>query len=593
MISTRTSEMKFLKLNDFVFIKKSLRYLKPYKIRFILLLSSVIFLILLSTIQPLIWGKLLANILSKRENLAIIGLFIVIALAQALSTFLQSYLSSRISNCIIRDLRKEMYCKILNLPIKAFDDIKLGEFLSRLNNDIGAVSILLTQYIINILINVLRVLTVGVTILVLNRVLALIIVISFPFSFFIFRISGKMLRKNNQITLKLNDKFYSNIQQSLLGIREITSLGIINNRLQSFKALVDSLMMQNIKMTLIGASAQLLGNVVTLMSQTLLIGVGAYYIYIGTLKIEYFVAFISYFGQFSGSLLELFNTNVSIQQALVSLERVFDLIDNNLGYRIKSFGIKQLNRIDSITFNNVDFEYSPEKRVLNKINFHLPRNSMTAIVGRNGCGKSTVFNLLLRFYDPIMGKVLINNIDISELDNPSSLISILRQEPQLFNMTIKENLELGMAYVNEEDMYNACKTTNIHDYIMSLPNKYDTIINENSVNLSIGQKQRIALARILLKETPILLFDEPTTALDKESEYIISNIIKKMAKDHIVVVISHNLSTIIESDQIFVMDKGQIIGQGTHDYLINNNTIYQLFNEKELPKTVSIGQAVI
>lgn len=551
-------------------------------------------IILISITQPLIWGRLLSNIFERKGFIPILELLIGVALAQTLSTYIQSYISAKISNGVIRDLREDLYSSILNLPIKAFDEIKLGEIFSRLNNDIGAFSTLLTQNSVNTIVNVIKVVAIGITIFVLNGTLALIVVFSFPFSFLIFQITGKILRRNNQVMQKLNDHFFSDIQQSLFGIREITSLGIKNDRLLSFNTIVDSIKMQNIKMALIGSSTQVLSSIVTLVSQILVIGVGAYDVYKGVLSVAHFIAFISYANQFSAALLELCGVNVIIQQALVSLERIFDLMNNNLGYHVKSFGTKSISQIEKITFENVEFEYSLGKRVLNGINFSVLKNSMTAIVGRNGSGKSTILDLLLRFYDPVKGKILINGIGISDLneENITSLISIIRQEPQLFNMSIKENLQLGTMDISEQDIHNACKATDIHDYIMCLPKRYDTIICENSINFSIGQRQRIVFARTLLRKTPIILLDEPTSALDNESLHVISKVIKDLARNRIVIVIAHRLSTIIDSDNIIVLNEGEIIGQGTHDSLLLKNTVYYSLYEKELQKIDTTKEAI-
>ena len=254
---------------------------------------------------------------------------------------------------------------------------------------------------------------------------------------------------------------------------------------------------------------------------------GIYFVSKEKLSIQYFIAFISYSGQFSSSLMMITQFNSQIQQVLVSLERIFGLIDNS-DFPAELFGDKEVEKLKgNIEFKDVSFSYDKDMEILKGISFKISNNKFTAIVGKNGSGKTTIFNLLLGLYKVTSGEILIDGININDLNEKSirNNISVVNQQQFLFNMSIKENLKLAAPNASVEEMEEACKIVSIHDYIMSLEEKYDTTIDENSSNLSGGQKQRLALAMCILRNTPIILLDEPTSALDNESENVVNTAI--------------------------------------------------------------------
>ncbi|WP_415294169.1 ABC transporter ATP-binding protein, partial [Clostridium perfringens] len=269
-----------------------------------------------------------------------------------------------------------------------------------------------------------------------------------------------------------------------------------------------------------------------------------------------------------------------LQQVFVSMERIFDLMDN-LSYEKQIFGDIDISKVEgNIAFENVCFKYN-ENDIIKNATFNIRANSKIAIVGDSGSGKTTIFNLLLRFYDISSGKITIDNIDISDF-NENSLrnnISIVRQEPFMLNLTIKENLLMVNNKASDNELINACRQANIHDYIMSLPEQYNTVISGNSANISGGQKQRLSIARAILKNSKIILFDEVTSGLDNISQRFIQDSIDNMSENHTVIVIAHRLSTIINSDLIIVIENGEIIGCGKHNKLIKENSKYrELYN---------------
>jgi ATP-binding cassette subfamily B protein len=238
-----------------------------------------------------------------------------------------------------------------------------------------------------------------------------------------------------------------------------------------------------------------------------------------------------------------------------------------------------------IVFENVSFRYrEEEKNTLNGLNLTIPPHKKIAIVGRSGNGKSTIFNLLLRYFDPTSGRITLDDVNLNLLteDTLRNSISIIRQTPFLFNLSIIDNFKLVKDDVSLAKVREVCKSAYIDDYIMSLPDKYDTIIGEGGINLSGGQKQRIAIARTILLNTKVILFDEATSALDNESQEYIKKTIDNLVKDHTIIIVAHRLSTIIDADIINVIDKGKLVASGTHNYLLKNCSVYQnLYNIKE------------
>ena len=271
------------------------------------------------------------------------------------------------------------------------------------------------------------------------------------------------------------------------------------------------------------------------------------------------------------------------QKVLVAIKRINELILNKL-YQDEQYGnYKNRNFKGNITFKDVTFGYDKDNIVLNNFNMYIPTNKKVAIVGPSGQGKTTIFNLLTRVFDPIKGNIYIDDIDLIDLseDNLRSIISIIRQDPFLFNKTIKENLLIVNPKLTNKEMIEYCKKAKIHDYIMTLKDGYDTLLGEGGVNLSGGQKQRIAIARALIKQSKIILFDEATSALDNNSQDHIKRTIDELSKDHTVVIVAHRLTTIDDADFINVINEGRVVATGTKDELLDKCDIFQMLYNSE------------
>lgn len=581
---------------DIILIKRAIQYIKPYKIRFIFAFLTILLGIITDIIQPLLWAKLIVNLFGNNFPKVIdnILLITIVFLVNSLAGFMRLYLTSFLSQQIIFDLKKDIYNRILNLPIKAFDKMRTGDFMSRLEGDVGGVADIITNQLINTIVEILRVIIVGIVIFNVNIYLALLVLICFPVTYVIYHKFGVKIRKENEKLFELNDNYFSHIHQTISGIREIKSLGANIISFRNFLELSTSLKVKALKINIISGVSQMISQIVNFSSEILVMLAGGYFVYKGTLTMENFIAFTSYSGQFSNSLMSVTRINASIQQVLTSLERIFGLLDN-LNYDIEPIGKQKLKEVNgSIVFKNVSFQYNEENQVLKNINLNISANKKIAIVGQSGSGKTTLFNLLLRFYRPTKGIITIDGIPLFDIDETSlrENLAMVHQEPYFMTLSIKENLKLASPEATDKDLIEACKTAYIHDFINSLPDKYDTVLGENGITISGGQKQRLAIARALLRTAKIILFDEATSALDNESQIKIKEAIDQIAAKHTVLIIAHRLVTVLEADEIIVMSNGQVVGFGNHNSLIKNNEIYQKLYKSEIATITSIPKVV-
>lgn len=581
---------KLLKENDTLLIKRIFKYLKRYKIKYLMVLLCTILGIIFGLLQPLIWAKLLTNLFSRDYSQLIIitGYFVILFFSQSIFDFFKLYLFSFLNENLVYDLKKDIYDKILNLPIRAFDEISVGEIFYRVNSDTMAVANIITNQFISTITEVFRILIIGFAVFSISIPLSIIVIFSSPLSLYIFLVFGKKIRGENKALASISDCYSNNLQQSILGIREIRSLGIKDNRIKLLLFFEEKIRSKKIKISVMNSLSQTLAQGNYFISQVVLIAVGGFLLSKGMIKIEYFIAFMSYSNQFSMSLLNIARVNSYIQQILTSLERIFKIIDS-FNYSEEQFGNKNIENISgNIRFQNVSFKYE-DKFVLENISFEIEKNKKVALVGVSGSGKSTIFNLILRFYQPTKGSILMDDINIEELDEESlrTHIAIVHQQPFMFNLTIKENLLLANSKAEEEEIFEACKLAYIHDYIISLPLGYDTVIEGEGINFSRGQVQRIAIARALLKKSKIILFDEATASLDNDSQDKINKALDIISENHTIIIIAHRLFTIFDADNIIVIDDGKISGQGTHENLINSNRIYRELYKKELDTFVN------
>lgn len=570
------------KLKEF---KPLIRLVKK-DIKRIIFASIIIFL---SGISEIFTGYLNGRIVETITKLEIKQSLIYLAIYFLLELILDGIVIHKANSILYKEESKltrklgfETYKKALNLPAVAYEKNSSGEIINRITNDadtlsfsfgrlLKMVSSLIASFIIIIYIFV-NSWIVGIEILIIVLILLLIIKKYSPIS--------KEIHKERK---KEQDRFTSLTNESIRGIREIKTLGIKKNLINSVTEIIKNIYKKSEDEINIQKSLNMKTSFLKIILECGVFATCIILLYYNKTSLTFFVAMTYYIYRYTWLIEEINDFTQTYQKVNVSLSRVNDILENRL-YKDETFGSKELPNIKGIIeFKNVTFSYPDEENILKNFNIKIEPNKKIAIVGASGQGKSTIFNLLTRIFDANEGEILIDNINIKDLkeDELRKHISIIRQEPFVFNRTIKENFELINENITLKQIRKCTKMAYLDDYIMSLPKKYDTILGEGGVNLSGGQKQRLSIARTLSKGSKIILFDEATSALDNNSQEYIKKTIDNLIKDHTIIIVAHRLSTIIDADIIYVVEKGRLLASGTHKELLKTNKIYKNLYETE------------
>lgn len=566
-------------------------YLKDEKPRLILYMLLVLSSYLPVLFAAYFWGKALEFLILKD----IMGFIKYLALWEGIYILLFAFLQiprDKIYNYLeikfIENVSMDLYKKIDCLPAKAFEDIGVGEFINRLYNDPDRVMELLAK-LIRLVCKALVVVAILILAFSISWVIGLEIVI---FGIVMGYISTKYfpkIKKTQEQIKKQSDAYVKTATENITGIREIKSLGIKKNIEKSINGRLNALFTDTKKIKNHEVWYYGFNNLAYFTLQFVILLTCGYFFIQGKITYATFIMMEMYIWRIDEVVESISEFGVSYNKVTVSLKRIDEIIYNRL-YEDEHFGKKTLvNNAGVIEFKNVKFKYSEdEDYTLNGLNLKVVPNKKIAVVGKSGNGKSTIFNLLLRYFDSTTGEILIDGINIKDLTEKSlrENISIIRQAPFLFNLTILENFKLVKPNVTLKEVRKYCKEAYIDDYIMSLPNKYNTVIGEGGINLSGGQKQRLAIARTLLLNTKIILFDEATSALDNESQEYIKKTINNLVKDHTIIIVAHRLSTIVDADIINIIDKGKLESSGTHEELLKTSKVYKTLYSNETSSSI-------
>ena len=483
----------------------------------------------------------------------------------------------------MKNVSFDLYQKIDKLPAIAFEEIGTGEFINRLYTDPDRVMDLLSK-LIKLICKSFVILLVMIISFKISIVLGIeITTFGFIMGFISYKFFPKIKKTQEQIK-KESDNYVKVATENITGIREIKSLGIKKNVENNIFEILNKLFVHQKQIKGHEIIYYSLNSFFYFILQFIILFTAGYYAYIGKISYSIFVMLESYIWRIDEVVESVSDFGVNYNKVTVSLKRIGEIINNEL-YNDEKYGTKELKDTKGvIDFKQVKFRYREnEKYTLKGLSMKLEPHQKIAVVGKSGNGKSTIFNLLLRYFDVSKGMITIDGIDIKDLTEESlrNNISIIRQSPFLFNLSIMDNFRLVKENVTKKEVRDVCKKAYIDDYIMSLPNGYETIIGEGGVNLSGGQKQRIAIARTLLLNTKIILFDEATSALDNESQKYIKKTIDNLVKDHTVVIVAHRLSTIVDADIIYVVDKGKLESYGSHQELLQKSEVYQSLYQTE------------
>lgn len=494
--------------------------------------------------------------------------------------YFQAYFLNFVEQGIVRDLRDDAYEQLHRLPISYFKSERVGNLISIIVNDVTAVQNSVSATFLNLIREPLSIVVfLGIAISI-SWELTLISLVTLPFSAGIISFIGIKLRKYSaKIQEKIAD-ITSVIQETISGVKIVKAFGTENYENKKFRKETEGYFRMVLRITRIR-------NLSAPITETLSVMVGVIIIYYGgtlvlsnnEIKASEFLGFLFAIFQLLPPIKELSGVNNRIQESSAAGDRIFDIIDTRPDI-VNKDGAEEVKEFKSeLAFQNVSFAYpdEPGEMVLDNINFSINKGEVVALVGPSGGGKSTLVDLIPRFYDVTGGSIKFDGKDLRDLkiEDLRKFIGIVTQETILFNDSIKNNICYGSTDFSEEDIFEAAKVANAHKFITEMPNGYDTEIGERGVKLSGGQRQRLAIARALLKNPDIMIFDEATSALDNESEKLVQEALDRLMKSRTVVVIAHRLSTIKNADKILVLQSGKIIQSGNHDRLLEQGGLYK------------------
>ena len=514
----------------------------------------------------------------------VVGIVIFFFLMKNLFNYLALYNITFVKNGLLKNLRENLYSKVLNMPISYFLNKKKGDLMSRITADILEIQ---TSYLSILELMVREPLTIIFTLIVMFTIspqLTLFVTLFIPISGFIISIIGKKLRKDSKEVQQQQSNFLSIIDETISGqkvIKSFLSENFFHNKFKSINNLLYRFSNKVInRKNLAGPFSEFMG---ILVIGVLLWFGGKMVLISETISGTTFIVFMGLAYNILTPAKNLSKSFYSIKKGNAAAERVFEIIEYNKNKydENRTLDFKKFKK--NITFNNVEFSYG-EVKILDKISFTINKGESVALVGSSGSGKTTIANLLNGFFGPTSGNLLIDEMNISNITKESLYrnISIVTQESILFNDTILNNIRIGNLEASKEDIIEASKEANAHEFIQEQLNSYDTTIGDYGNNLSGGQKQRLTIARAMLKSPSILILDEATSSLDSESEKKIQNAIDKLMHGKTSLIIAHKFSTIKKCDKIILIDKGRIIAQGTHQELINSNSSYKNMNELQI-----------
>ena len=569
--------------------KTLFNFVKEYKTK--LIIASI--MIFISGICDIFTGYLNGGAVTEITKLNIKGALIYLGIYFAIEIIVGGILIHvsnsilyKIESAITRKLGYYTYVKALNLPAVAYEELSSGEVINRINNDADSLSFTFGRLLGMISSLVASLITI-VYVFANSWIVGIEILIFLLLLLLILKKYNPLLKNIHKERKNEQDKFTSLTTESIRGIREIKTLGIKNNLISDMADIIKIIY----KKSETEIDIQKRFNILTRLLKTCL-EVGTFVtcvilVYYNKVSLTFFIAMTYYIYRYMWLIENINDLTQNYQKFSVSISRLNDILENKLYDDVK-YGNVNLDKVKGIIeFKNVSFSYPKEDTTLKNFNLVIEPHKKVAIVGSSGQGKSTLFNLITRIFDVNEGSILIDNINILDLTEESlrKHISIIRQEPFIFNRTIKENFEIIDNNITLDKIRKYTKMAYLDDYIMSLPKQYDTLLGEGGVNLSGGQKQRLSIARTLSKKSEIILFDEATSALDNKSQEYIKKSIDNLVKDHTIVIVAHRLSTIIDADIIHVVDDGKLIASGTHEQLLKKckkyKELYELKKEEE------------
>lgn len=568
-------------------------YFKPYWKQTLLVMVILSISSFLGILPPLLIQRIIDRALPNKD-FHLLLLLVLASLGTTVVTgligVLQNYLNSYISQNIVYDMKNQMYQHLQQMPLQFYSSVKQGEVITRMTSDISGIQGVFSSTVVNFASNLFILVTTGVTLFIMNWKLALLGIIVVPLFIFPTRKMGNVRWKlAKQTQEKVSEQ--NQIIQETLSISGYMLMKLFTKEAQEFKGFrtinAESTRLQ-IRESTAGRWFMMTLTTFTSIGPMLIYLYGGYLFIQGELTVGSIIAFVALLGRLYGPVGQMTNLYVDIRRSIALFERIFDyfdmeplIVDQPQAVAINTAG-------KDITFEHVSFAYQKDKPALSNITFTAAAGTMTALVGPSGAGKTTITHLIPRMYEIDDGHIRIGGIDIRELTLESlrSQIGLVTQDTYLFNGTIKENLLYARSEATDQDIIEACKAAYIHDFIVELPEGYDTVVGNRGIKLSGGEKQRISIARVLLKNPAIIIMDEATSSLDTISEFYIQQAMYKLLQNKTSIVIAHRLSTIMAADKILVVQQGTIAEEGSHEQLLEKRGVYKDLYDKQFERKV-------
>ena len=581
-------------------LKRIYHYLKPYTFQVVLMMVIILLAALLGMLPAILTGRIIDEGFiggDFNQLTTLISTSFIVLLLTGLIGLTQSFLGAWLSQNIGKDMRNQMYGHLQKLSQGFYASGKQGEIITRMTSDISGVQSFVTGTLTQTVSNLAVLITSIVAMIQLNWVLALVSMLIVPLLVFPIKIVGKKRWALTNESQDLNDDANEILNETLSvsGQQLVKLFTKEETEYQRYRSVNEQLTQVKVKETTVGRWFRMI-------AQTF-IEAGPMFIYLAggiMLLINHYqgltvgdiTILVALTTRMYRPLMQLMDIHIEFIRSLALFNRIFNYLDMPIEIKNNVHALSPKQIKGDLSFNNVSFHYKEDTRILHDISFQVKEGETLAIVGPSGAGKSTLFNLIPRLYDVIGGEIKLDDYNIQELDLHflRQNVGLVTQETYLFNASIRENLLYAKSDATQEELIKACKEANIHNFIMNLPDGYDTEVGNRGIKLSGGEKQRISIARVFLKDPKILILDEATSSLDSISEGLIQDALSSLIKNKTSLVIAHRLSTIISADKILVLDNGHIVERGTHQQLLENDGMYKLMYETQFKPYINDTQ---
>jgi len=566
--------------SDGALVVRMFQYVVKHRGRTVLMLLAILATTALNLIPPLLYADVIDTYIPNLDTtgLTVVAFgFLFVILGTYVAQAAQSYMIDWLFGRMEYEIRRDIFSHLQKLSLSFYSDQEIGGIVSRATNDVDKISDLIASGIFTTTADLLTLFGIIVILLSLNIELSLIVLSIIPVIALWMFLWGRHIRNAFRKTRRSIASVSSRLEESVSGIKEIQSNSKEEETKREFEEVNESNRLANIQAGRIMSVFYPTVNLFTVIGQALVLWFGGIDVIGGTVTIGTLFIFMSYITRFFQPIQDLSNIWNSVQSALAAAERVFGLMDAPISVAEKPNAI-ELGPIEGkINYNHVSFGYGQDHMVLKDINLAIEPNTTVAFVGPTGTGKTTLVNLLYRFYDPLEGNITVDGVDIKDvkLNSLRSHMGIVLQEPFLFNGSIMDNIRYSRPNANENEVIDVSKSIGAHGFISNLPEGYMTEVSERGGRLSVGQRQLVSLARALIADPRILVMDEATSSVDASTELVIQDAMDKLLKNRTSIVIAHRLSTVRNADMIVVVENGRIVEKGRHETLLANNGLYK------------------